>query len=891
MTDAGASKVASTPTNFRVERAPSGRATCKLASCKTAIAKNELRIAKLSPSPFDDDKEMAAWYHVPCIFQAQLRARAWKIIAVAQLAGFDALTPTDQAEIEAAVAAAAGSGSGSGSGSGTKPKTNTKTTTSAKPPRVPAPAPAPALLPPAPKLKLMPASASTTTLAMTTTTTTPSTFLFCDFCGACDALAAEPSLTEKAAIVRRALDDAGAALAPLVVKLLLPGEDKRVYHVKDKSIGAILGRVLSLNVDAFVDLIVTTGDVAGVCVDAFGRSTVIPAATTSTLTLPEVDAMLDDFTLATRDAEQVAAWQRVLRRCSVDDLRYIVRLVKHDLRTKASVSTVLLGVDPQAKDAYRACNDLDAVVRRYRCNAAAVPAATSKAGTAASAAAAALTAPIKPMLAEAVKSAEAAVKKCPNGVRAEIKYDGERVQVHYSVDSGGGSGSVSGGSSAAAAVTARFFARSMKPVKDAKLGDVQSYIGAAFPTARSLVLDSEILLVAKDGSLIKFGSLGAHKRKGFVDATVCLFVFDIMFLNGASVMDLPLDERRKLLQRELQPVPGHIELSKQCVARNAAAVRALMREVMQRGLEGLVFKDAKSRYEPGRRHWLKMKRDYLDDGSMADTADLVVLGGYYGTGTKGGKISVFLCGVYDAASRTWKTVCKVGNGHNDAAIDRLNKDLARSFVRIDAADGGTDAADTDGGAAVPSWLDVHSTHVPHVVVTDPWAAPVWEITGAEFSKSDHHTAARISIRFPRVTKERTDKTPAQATTLAELRMLARASGANAGIVHAGAGAGAADTDADADMDTDTDASVSADTFFPSMAVDADADEEDDDAATEPEPEPEPNPAEDCSEEDEVVAAAAAAPAPASAVAAPRCKYWDKCYRTNADHLRKYAHPK
>lgn len=365
MTDAGASKVASTPTTFRVERAPSGRATCKLASCKTAIAKNELRIAKLSPSPFDDDKEMAAWYHVPCIFQAQLRARAWKIVAVAQLAGFDALTPTDQAEIEAAVAAAAAAGSGSG----TKPKTNTKTTTSAKPPRVPAPAPA--LLPPAPKLKLMPASASTTTLATKTTTTTPSTFLFCDFCGACDALAAEPSLTEKAAIVRRALDDAGDALAPLVVKLLLPGEDKRVYHVKDKSIGAILGRVLSLNVDAFVDLIVTTGDVAGVCADAFGRNTVIPAAMTSTLTLSEVDAMLDDFTLATRQAEQVAAWQRVLRRSSADDLRYIVRLVKHDLRTRASIGTVMGSLHPHAKEAYRVCNDLDAVVRRYRTTASA----------------------------------------------------------------------------------------------------------------------------------------------------------------------------------------------------------------------------------------------------------------------------------------------------------------------------------------------------------------------------------------------------------------------------------------------------------------------------------------------------------------------------------------
>jgi ATP-dependent DNA ligase len=118
-------------------------------------------------------------------------------------------------------------------------------------------------------------------------------------------------------------------------------------------------------------------------------------------------------------------------------------------------------------------------------------------------------------------------------------------------------------------------------------------------------------------------------------------------------------------------------------------------------LEGLVIKDALSRYEPGRRKWLKIKRDYLGDGAMADSADLVVLGGYFGTGSKGGKVSVFLCGVYDKTSRQWKTVCaghalsmvlaalsyvdartrncaqvaKVGNGHDDDAIDRLNAAL------------------------------------------------------------------------------------------------------------------------------------------------------------------------------------------------------------------------
>lgn len=48
------------------------------------------------------------------------------------------------------------------------------------------------------------------------------------------------------------------------------------------------------------------------------------------------------------------------------------------------------------------------------------------------------------------------------------------------------------------------------------------------------------------------------------------------------------------------------------------------------GLEGLVLKDLESIYEPGKRHWLKVKKDYLFDGAMADSADLVVLGAWFG---------------------------------------------------------------------------------------------------------------------------------------------------------------------------------------------------------------------------------------------------------------------
>ena len=72
---------------------------------------------------------------------------------------------------------------------------------------------------------------------------------------------------------------------------------------------------------------------------------------------------------------------------------------------------------------------------------------------------------------------------------------------------------------------------------------------------------------------------------------------------------------------------------------------------------------------------------------------------------------------------------------------------------------------------VPAWLNIKRQLVPDLLVRDPQVCPVWEITGAEFSKAEMHTAGGISIRFPRVTKERSDKTWATATSLEELRNL------------------------------------------------------------------------------------------------------------------------
>uniref|UniRef100_A0A5K3FPH4 BRCT domain-containing protein n=2 Tax=Mesocestoides corti TaxID=53468 RepID=A0A5K3FPH4_MESCO len=194
----------------------------------------------------------------------------------------------------------------------------------------------------------------------------------------------------------------------------------------------------------------------------------------------------------------------------------------------------------------------------------------------------------------------------------------------------------------------------------------------------------------------------------------------------------------------------------------------LMARVFAEGLEGLVIKMNDSVYEPGKRHWIKIKKDYLAEGAMADSADLVVLGAYFGTGNKGGMMSVFLMGAFDPAIDQFCTVTKCANGFDDRTLLRLQKQLKMIKISKDYS-------------KVPSWLNVARSMVPDFVVADPKAAPVWEITGAEFSRSGFHTAGTttdhegISIRFPRVTRQRPDKSWKEATDVPRLESLFKAS--------------------------------------------------------------------------------------------------------------------
>uniref|UniRef100_A0A8B9JCK2 DNA ligase n=1 Tax=Astyanax mexicanus TaxID=7994 RepID=A0A8B9JCK2_ASTMX len=739
---------------FCVEYAKRGTAGCK--KCKDKIMKGLVRIGKIVPNPFSESAgEMKEWYHVKCIFEKLERARATtkKIEDITDLEGWEELQDEDKELINKHVSDLAAKANAT-----PKKKVQSKLNTSGQ---LSAPLADPTVN--APRKFSGFTGIKPYWLCHKPNNFSPGSTLSAQFCDLdhkdclfrefrklCAMVADKSSYNAKTEIIKDFLrkgsgGDKFKGDLYLTVKLLLPGVVKSVYNLNDKQIVKLFSRILNCNQEEMVrDL--EQGDVSETVRMFFDASTSFPAATKSLLTIQEVDASLSRLAQLTKEDDQQAELQDIAKKCTGNDLKCYIRLVKHDLKINSGAKHVLDALDPNAYDAFKASRNLGDVVDRVLRNQ--QEASNGTGPRKLLSVEATLMTPVQPMLAEACKSIEHAMKKCPNGMYSEIKYDGERVQVHKNGDH------------------FSYFSRSLKPVLPHKVAHFKEFIPQAFAGGHSMILDAEVLLIdTKTSKPLPFGTLGVHKKAAFQDAQVGLFVFDCIYFNGVSLMDKPLCERRKFLHDNMIEVPNRILFSEMKHVTRAADLAEMITRVIREGLEGLVLKDIKGLYEPGKRHWLKVKKDYLNEGAMADTADLVVLGGFFGSGSKGGIMSSFLMGCYDPDSKKWCTVTKCSGGYDDATLARLQKEL--DVIKI-----GKDPS------KIPGWLKIVKNYYPDFLIRDPQKAPVWEITGAEFSKSEMHTADGISIRFPRCTRMRDDKDWKTATNLPQLKELYRVSKEN-----------------------------------------------------------------------------------------------------------------
>lgn len=135
-------------------------------------------------------------------------------------------------------------------------------------------------------------------------------------------------------------------------------------------------------------------------------------------------------------------------------------------------------------------------------------------------------------------------------------------------------------------------------------------------STKSFVLDAEAVAIDRTtGKLMPFQELSKRKRKDVkvedIQVRVCLFGFDLLYLNGEPLLHKTLLERRELLKEHFQPVEGEFAFANSTDNESTEDIQAFLDVSVKDGCEGLMVKMLESEasyYEPSRRsvNWLKV---------------------------------------------------------------------------------------------------------------------------------------------------------------------------------------------------------------------------------------------------------------------------------------------
>ncbi len=333
--------------------------------------------------------------------------------------------------------------------------------------------------------------------------------------------------------------------------------------------------------------------------------------------------------------------------------------------------------------------------------------------------------PIRFMLASPVADAAEVMRRVGHEAWIEDKYDGIRAQLHVGAEG-----------------SAQLFSRDMNDVTRS-FPEIAEAVGALRDEA-PLVIDGE-LVPWREGSVLDFASLQTRlgrvrpSKALLAEVPVVLVAFDLLHHRGVDLLELPLRERRAALETLGLPerTGERMLLSHLDTARSTQEVDRHFDDARGRRNEGLMVKDPRSTYQPGRRGlgWLKLKK------ALA-TLDCVVVGVEWGHGKRRGVLSDYTFAVRetDAPDARLLTIGKAYTGLTDTEI----AEMTEHFTGITLEDFGR-----------------YRTVVPEVVV---------EIAFDRIMRSSRHRSG-FAMRFPRIVRLRDDKTPAEVDTLAAVEAL------------------------------------------------------------------------------------------------------------------------
>ena len=348
--------------------------------------------------------------------------------------------------------------------------------------------------------------------------------------------------------------------------------------------------------------------------------------------------------------------------------------------------------------------------------------------------------PIRPMLAERVKSPQEAHEKMGQEFASEYKLDGERVQVHRQEEK------------------IILYSRSLENITS-YYPDIVENIGKAL-RSDEIILEAEVVAINDDtGEFLPFQELMHRRRKYKIaqavqEYPITVNFFDILSVDKKSCLDTSYSERRKLLEKNVIEDP-FAKVMPMTLVKSDNEVEDSLENAINSGCEGIMLKQLDSPYRAGARasNWLKLKREYRNE--LGDSLDLVVVGAFYGRGRRTGRYGALLLSAYDDKTDTFPSICKVGTGFTDESLDQFYQILSDKItVKKDPR--------IQSGMEADVWFDPEI--VIEVVASEITLSPIHKVAMDKIRKG-----SGLALRFPKFTgKIRFEKTSENATNIDEI---------------------------------------------------------------------------------------------------------------------------